>query len=266
MSHFTDTVVLITGASAGIGRAAALAFAREGARLALVARTEERLRPVADAVEQAGGTALVVPADVSDRDQVNAMVETVIDAFGRIDILLNNAGIGLLVSVEDMESADLKRVVDVNLYGLIWCTQAVLPHMISRRSGQIINVSSIVGKRAMPYMSGYCLSKFAVQAFSDSLRIEMAPHDIDVIVICPTRTATEFGDTELMQKGGRRFDLNGMTAESVARIILRASRKRKREVIISLGSKALNLCNNLVPGLVDWAIKIAWGRFAKTMK
>ena len=266
MPHYTDTVVLITGASAGIGRAAALAFAREGARVALVARTEERLRPVADEVEEIGGNALIVPADVADRDQVFSMVETVIEVFGRIDILLNNAGIGLLVSVENMHPADLKRVVDVNVYGLIWCTQAVLPHMVPRKSGQIINVSSIVGKRAMPYMSGYCLSKFGVQAFSDSLRIEVAPHNIDVIVICPTRTATEFGDTDMMKKGGRRLDLHGMTAESVAGIIIRASRRRKREVVISLGSQVLNLANSLVPRVVDWAIKIAWGRFAKPFK
>ena len=112
-------------------------------------------------------------------------------------------------------------------------------------------------------MSGYCLSKFAVQAFSESLRIEVAPHHIDVIVICPTRTATEFGDTPLMQKSGRRLDLNGMSAESVARIILHAARKRKREVIISLGSKALALCNSLAPVLVDFAVKVVWGRFAK---
>ena len=115
MPHFTDTVVLITGASAGIGRAAALAFAREGVHLVLVARTEERLRPVAEAVEQVGGTALVIPADVSDRDQVNALVDTVIKAFGRIDILLNNAGIGLLVSIEDMEPADLKKLMEPDL-------------------------------------------------------------------------------------------------------------------------------------------------------
>lgn len=260
MACFNDKVVIMTGASAGIGRATALAFGREGAHVALVARSEDRLRRVAGEIEQAGGRALVVPADVADRTQVCAMVETVVSTFGRVDILVNNAGIGLLSPVADMDPADLQRVIDVNLYGLIWCTQAVLPDMIRRRSGQIINVSSIVGKRALPHMSAYCASKFAVQAFSESLRTEVAPHHIDVIVVCPTRTETEFDATPLMQKGGRRPVINGMSAEAVARIILRASRRRTREVVISWSARALALGNTLMPRLVDWVVLHIWTR------
>ena len=118
----------------------------------------------------------------------------------------------------------------------------------------------------MPYMAGYCLSKFAVQAFSESLRIEVKPHNIDVIVICPTRTATDFGDTPLMQQSQRRLDLNGMSSESVARIILKASRKRKREVVISMGARFLTFCNGLAPGLVDRGIAFVWDRLAKPEK
>lgn len=266
MSRFADRVVLVTGASAGIGRATALAFAAEGAKVAIVARTEARLVSLADDIKAAGGIALVVVADVADYGQVARMVETVIASLGRVDILVNNAGIGLMGAVTETSPDDLKRVVDVNVYGLIWCTQAVLPDMIARKSGQIINVSSVVGKRAMPYMAGYCLSKFAVQAFSESLRIEVKPHNIDVIVICPTRTATEFGDTPLMQQSQRRLDLNGMSSEAVAKIIVEASRKRKREVVISLGAKFLTFCNGLLPGLVDRGISFVWDRLAKPGK
>ena len=263
MPRFKDKIVIMTGASVGIGRAAALAFAREGARLALVARREEQLRQVATEIEQVGGRALVLPVDVSDRDQVFAMVDTVISTFGHVDILVNNAGIGLLSPVVEMDPADLRSVIDVNLYGLIWCTQAVLPGMIQRRSGQIINVSSIIGKRAIPHMSAYCASKFAVQAFSETLRTEVASHNIDVIVICPTRTDTEFNTTPMMRKGEQRPVRSPMSSESVARIILRASRRRRREVIISLSAKALALCNALAPALVDWVILRTWTRLAK---
>ncbi len=263
MSQLSNKVVVVTGASAGIGRATAIAFAREGARLALVSRTRERLQPVVDEIAALGGVAQMFPADVADEGQCRAMIGSVESEFGQVDILVNNAGIGLMGAVIDLDPEDLKRVLDVNLCGLIWCTQAALPGMISRGGGQIINVSSVVGKRAMPFMSGYCLSKFAVQAFSESLRVEMKPHNIDVIVICPTRTATEFGDTTLMQKSGRRLDLNGMTSESVARIIVKASRRRQREVVISLGGKILALCNGLIPGIVDRGISIVWDRMAK---
>ena len=228
-----------------------------------MARREEQLNQVAAEIEQAGGKALVLPIDVTDRDQVFAMVDTVISAFGHVDILVNNAGIGLLSPVVDMDPADLRRVFDVNLYGLIWCTQAVLPGMIRRRSGQIINVSSIIGKRAIPHMSAYCASKFAVQAFSETLRTEVAPHNIDVIVICPTRTETEFNRTPMMRKEGQRPVISGMSAESVAGIILRASRRRKREVVISLSAKALALCNALAPRLVDWVVLRIWTRLAR---
>ncbi|MBI4550749.1 MAG: SDR family oxidoreductase [Candidatus Latescibacteria bacterium] len=266
MSRFADKVVIVTGASAGIGRATALAFGREGATVAVVARSEDRLRQVADEIGRTGGRALALPVDVAERDRVCAMVETVVSTFGRVDILVNNAGIGLLSPVVEMNADDLRRVMDVNVYGLIWCTQAVLPGMIRQRAGQIINVSSIVGKRAIPHMSAYCASKFAVQAFSDALRLEVAPYGIDVIVVCPTRTDTEFAETPLMHRGGQRVDRPAMSSEAVADIILNAAAQRKREVIISASGKTLAFLNALIPGLVDWGIALVYKHRARSQQ
>jgi short-subunit dehydrogenase len=264
MPTLTDKVVLITGASAGIGRATALAFAREGAVLALVARSEDRLHQLSDDIKQYGNRTEVFPVDVADRDRVFALMDQIMDAFGRIDILVNNAGIGLLSPIVDMKSSDVKRVIDVNLFGLIWCTQAALPHMIRQNRGHIINVSSIAGKRAMPYMSTYCASKFAVQAFSESLRVETAPHNINVSVICPPRVQTEFDQTAMMQQPvGLRVKFQGITAESVASVIVRTARRRYREVIISLPAKCLAFGQKISPRLIDWALARVWTRLAR---
>ena len=261
MPSLTDKIVLITGASAGIGHATAVAFAREGATVVLAARSEDRLQQVSDEIEQYGRPALVLPVDVADRDGVFTMMARIMDSFGRIDILVNNAGIGLVSPVVDMAPADLQRVIDVNLFGMIWCTQAALPHMIQQKTGQIINVSSIVGKRALPYMSAYCASKFAMQAFSESLRVEATPHNISVTVICPPRVQTEFDTTPMMQHQiSQRVNLRGITSESVASVIIRAARRRRSEVIISLPAKCLALGQRISPRLMDWAITLIWNR------
>jgi short-subunit dehydrogenase len=263
MQRFLNQVVIVTGASAGIGKATAYAFAQEGAIVVLVARREDRLRRIAEEIRQRGGRAMDVAMDVADRDQTFGMVHRVIAELGRVDILVNNAGIGLISPVVDMQSAELERVMDVNFYGLIWCTQAVLPHMIQRQSGQIINVSSVVGKRAVPRMSAYCASKFAVQAFSESLRMEVAPHHIDVVVICPPRTETEFDRTPMMDRPGSRVKLDGIPAEAIASAILKAAKKRKREVIVTWRGKAFSWAGILAPRLLDWMMERIWARLGE---
>ena len=263
MGRFTDKVVLVTGASAGIGKATAIAFAGKGARVVLVARREERLRQIAQSIQVQGGQALVLPADITDRSHVCALVKTVGETYGQVDILVNNAGIGLLSSVVDMVPSELQRVMDVNFYAVVWLTQAVLPQMIARRNGQIINVSSIVGKRAVPQMSAYCASKFAVQAFSESLRVEVSPHGIDVIVVCPSSTDTEFNTTSMMDRPINRVKWYATSADKVAALIVKASERRKREVVITLSGKGLVWANRLAPQLVDRMVGYLWARLPK---
>ncbi len=260
MASMRGKVAVITGASTGIGQAAAEAFAREGATVVLAARSEGRLERIAADIEKAGGRAVPVALDVTDRSAVFEKMNEVAASQGSIDVLVNNAGIGLLSPVDGMDPEELKRIFEVNFFGLIWCTQAVLPHMIRQQSGRIVNVSSVAGKRALPHISAYCASKFAVQAFSDSLRMEVAEHGIAVTVLCPPRVDTTFHDTPLMRQKGQRMSAPSISAEYVAAAIVRAARRGSREVVVSFYGKFFVFFHWLSPRLLEWIMKHLWMR------
>ena len=262
MASMSGNVVVVTGASTGIGQATAEAFAREGATVVLAARSEGRLVRIAADIEQAGGRAIPMAVDVTDRSAVFEKMKEVAESQGRIDVLVNNAGIGLLSPVENMDPEELKRVFEVNFFGLIWCTQAVLPCMIRQKGGRIVNVSSVAGKRALPHISAYCASKFAVQAFSDSLRMEAAEHGIAVSVVCPPRVDTTFHDTPLMRQKGQRMSAPSISAEFVASEIVRTTRRGSREVVVSFYGKFFVFFHWLSPRLLDWIMKRLWARLA----
>jgi len=252
---YRDKVVLVTGASSGIGRATALAFARRGARLVVAARNRPELEALGTQIEQLGSQCLVVPVDVTQRDQVAAMVRTAVERFGRIDVLVNNAGVGLFASVEEMRPEQWEHVVRVNLIGAIDCIQAVLPEMKRTGGGQIVNISSVLGKRATPYMSVYCATKYALNGFSEALRCEVADDGIDVVVVCPGRTATAFNRNSMAQRrplgeGGWA----GMAAERCAEAIVKAAARRKREVVLTGEGIMLVWAARWFPGLVDRAM------------
>lgn len=254
---FREKTVIITGASSGIGKALALRLAKEGARLALAARNAERLHTLAEECRALGGRAEDIPTDVAQESACRALVRRTADAFGRIDVLINNAGMSVVARLEEMPDLRLFHyVMDVNFFGALSCCYYALPHLIAAK-GRIVNVSSLGGLLAAPYNSSYCASKFALQGFSDSLRMELAPKGVSVTVISPYWVVTEFHE-HYLDKDGKPKGLSGraiytkrmMTADRCAEIILRAARRRKREVIMGPGRAGIWL-RWIAPALQD---------------
>ncbi|MBB5234829.1 SDR family oxidoreductase [Deinococcus budaensis] len=187
-------VAVVTGASSGIGEATALALAAQGAGVVLVARREDRLQALAGQVRSAGGRAEVVAADIAHEDQARLAVERAAAAFGRVDILVNNAGLMLLGPVTGADTTDWRRMIEVNLLGLMYATHAALPHMRAGGGGHIVNISSVSGRGASPTSAGYSASKWGVGGFSEGLRQEVRLDRIRVTVIEPGVVATELTD------------------------------------------------------------------------
>ena len=185
-------VAAVTGASSGIGEATALALARAGVAVALTARREDRLRELAERIEEEGGRAHAHPADLGDERQARGFVEATYEHLGRLDVLVNNAGLMLLGPIEGADTEGWRRMVEVNCLGLLYCTHAALPIMREQGSGHIVNLSSVAGRFARTGAGVYNLTKFGVNAFSESLRQELVPHRIRVTVVEPG-----FVDTEL---------------------------------------------------------------------
>lgn len=191
------TVAIVTGASSGIGHATARALADQGATVAVIARREDRLSALVADVEAAGGTALAVSTDITDRAQAEAAVQTVIDRFGRLDILINNAGLMLLGTVEEQDVDDWERMIAINQKGLLYLTKAALPHLLAaaqdepRQVADIVNISSIAGRQAWATFAAYNMTKFGVNGFTEALRQEVTQKHVRVGVLEPGSVATE---------------------------------------------------------------------------
>jgi NADP-dependent 3-hydroxy acid dehydrogenase YdfG len=186
-----NQVVVITGASSGLGGAAARHLAAHGATVVLGARRADRIEALAAELTAAGHKARAVVTDVTDRDQVRSLVDTAVREFGRIDVMLNNAGLMPLAPLERLKVDEWDRMIDVNIKGVLYGIAAALPHMKERRSGHIINVSSVYGHVVDPGATVYCATKFAVRALSEGLRREVKPYDIRTTVISPGAVSTE---------------------------------------------------------------------------
>jgi NADP-dependent 3-hydroxy acid dehydrogenase YdfG len=250
--ELAGAVVAITGASAGIGRASALAFARAGARLALTARRAGRLQEVAAALP--GTEVLVHPGDVAVAADVQAFVDAIVARFGRLDVLVNNAGFGYRGSVEATPDGAWRRMMDANFHGTVYGCQAAIPVMRRQGAGVIINVSSIVGHRAMPGGAAYAATKAAQVSLTEALRVELRDDGIAVCSVHPVGTTTEFGEVADRESGGRTAGAVGpqQTAEQVADAIVRCARRPRPEVHPHFLSRVLVVLNAVSPGFVDW--------------
>jgi dehydrogenase/reductase SDR family member 7B len=250
-----DKVVIITGASSGIGKALAFSFGREGAKIVITGRKEAPLLEASQALTQVGIDNLAIVSDVSiEQDNVDVINKT-IQKYGKIDVLINNAGISMRSMFEDCDLKVIKSVMDINFWGTVYATKYALPHIKSTK-GSIVGVSSIAGYRGLPVRSGYSASKFAVNGFLESLRTELLHTGVHVLTACPGFTASNIRIASLGSDGNStgesmRDEGNMMLSEEVADRILKAVKNRDRGMILTLQGKAIILINKLLPKLAD---------------
>lgn len=262
---FSDKVIVITGAAAGIGKATAMAFARQGARVVICDIDEPQLRATAAEISAAtGAETLGVRADVTDKNDCFRLVEAAVERFGRIDVLVNNAGITMRAKLTDTTPEVVEKVMRVNFNGTLYCTKYALPHILAAR-GSIVGVSSIAGRRGIPGRTGYSAAKFAVQGFMESLRTEILRTGAHVLVVCPGFTSTGLRDAALDSAAQGRFEWNErlMTADEVGARIVRAVRARKRDLVLTAQGHLTVWLNRFFPALAD---RLVYRHFAAAEK
>ena len=247
-------VVAIAGASSGIGLATARAFSKAGGHVSLAARRRDRLDSLVGELEKTGARALAVSADVAIEADVHRFVEETVRAFGRIDVMINNAGFGIRGKVEETPSADFERLMKTNFMGTVYGCQAALKHMRTQNRGVIVNVSSIVGHRALPGSGAYAATKAAQISLTESLRVELRGTGITALSVHPIATITEFGEVALRESSGRKGAPLGprQTAEHVADTIVDAVRHPRPEVHPYWPARAAVAVNALFPSVIDW--------------
>lgn len=259
---FKNKVVVITGASSGIGRELAYQFAEQGAWLSLAARNGERLTAVAKECQARGGKAIAIVTDVSEQAQCAQLIQRTVENYDRIDVLVNNAGITMWANFEDVSDISFyEQIMRVNYLGSVYCTYYALP-FLKKTKGQIIGISSLAGKNGIPKRSGYAASKHAMVGFFETLRIEVAEYGISVTMIYPDFVATEtrkraFGaDGKPIGESPVR-EREVMPAEKCAQLIIQAAASRKRGLIMTWRGKAGVWVKLIAPGLVDRIAKKA---------
>lgn len=260
MKRFSNKIVWITGASAGIGEATAYAFAKEGARLVLSARREEELLRVKENTGLPQADVLVLPIDVERQEEFPEKVQAVLKYFGRIDILFNNAGISQRSTVMETEMEVYHKIMDINFFGVVALTKAVLPYMLEQKNGHIAVTSSISGKLGTPMRSGYCATKHALHGFFDSLRAEVWRESIKVTIICPGYIHTNISINAISGDGGKhgKMDQNqemGISPEQCATDILNAIYNGTNEVYIGRKEVIGVYLKRLFPGILSRIVR-----------
>ena len=248
----SESVVVITGASSGIGRATAVAFAREGASVVVCARREAPLARVVEHCRARGSEALAVPADVREESAMRVLARRALDRFGHIDVWVNNAGVGVLGSFEDVPPEIFRGVVDTNFFGCVHGARAALPHFSAQGHGVLINIASMLGKMAMPYYTAYAAAKFAVVGFSETLREELIGTGVEVVTVMPAAIDTPFFEHSANYTGRAVKPPRPIyDPEHVARSIVAAAYHPRREVFVGGAARAMNALHALAPTLYE---------------
>ncbi len=248
-------VVIITGSSSGIGKSCAFEFSKLGANLMLVARSEIKLREISEEINKNGGNSTFFATDVSIEKECNEMVQKTISFFGQIDILVNNAGISMRSIFNDLSLSVFEKVMNVNFWGAVYCTKYALPYILKNK-GSVVGVSSIAGHKGLPGRTAYSASKFALQGFLESLRIENHNNNLHVLIICPGFTSSNIRKKALqgdgLQQGeSPRVEKKMMSSEKVALYMINAIQKKKNNLVLTSNGRLMVFLNKFFPKLVD---------------
>jgi short-subunit dehydrogenase len=227
---FKDKIIVITGASSGIGRSAAIEFANKGAKLVLVARRKEKLDELAKSLSKSTEV-LVCQCDVSDKSQVESMTAQVLNKFSKIDILVNNAGFAIYGTVSDLSIEEIESQMRTNYLGMVYCTKNFLPIFQKQNSGHIVNVASVAASFGLPGIASYCASKFAMLGFSEGLKHELRGTNIGITIVSPIMVRTNFFDHESFAKMPK-YSPTSLDPKTVAKAILSASESSRLEIIV----------------------------------
>jgi len=247
---FKNKVVLITGASSGIGKDTAIEFAKKGANIILVSRTKEKLEQVAEQLKQFNVTVLVCQCDVSEKDQVKEMSKTVLEKFDSVDILVNNAGFAIYGSVTDLSIDDIESQMETNYFGMIYCIKNFLPVMLDKKSGHIVNVASVAASFGLPGIASYCASKFAMLGFSEGLKHELKNSGVGITVVSPIMVRTNFFDHPSFEKIPK-FSPTSLSSKTVAKTILKAANSPRLEIIVPSVVRGAVWMKNTFPYLIN---------------
>jgi len=255
MNTLKDKVILITGASSGIGEALAIEAASRGAKIMLAARNIEKLRLLAEELQSKGAEVHFAKADVSREADCENLIAETLKYFQKIDVLINNAGISMRALFNDADLKVIKQVMDTNFWGTVYCTKYALPHLLKQK-GSVSAVSSVGGLNGLPGRTGYSASKFAIRGFMESLRIENLHNGLHVLMAYPGFTASNIRNTALLADGSQqgespRNEAKMMTADAVAHHILNAIEKRKRTILLTNTGKLTVFLNKFWPKLAD---------------
>ena len=259
-----NKLVIVTGASSGIGKACAIAFAKKGANLVLAARSADKLNEISREISLLGVEVLCIPTDVSKEADCKILMEKTLDKFGRIDVLVNNAGISMRAAFADLDLQVLKKVMDVNFWGSVYCTRYAIKSLLENK-GSVVGVSSIAGYKGLPGRTGYSSSKFAMHGFLEALRIENLKKDLHVLLACPGFTASNIRNSALAADGSSqgetpRDEQKMMQPEEVAEAIVEAVIKRKDRLTLTVNGKLTVFLNKFFP---KWVDKLVFNHMSK---
>jgi short-subunit dehydrogenase len=268
MKSFKDKVVIVTGASSGIGEAIAREFAANGSKVVLAARSDDKLLKITKDISVFNSNVFYVKTDVSSEEDCRNLINKTVEKYGTIDILVNNAGISMRASFLDVDLKVLHRLMDVNFWGTVYCTKYALPYLIAQK-GSLVGVSSVAGFHGLPGRTGYSASKFAIHGFLETIRIENLKKGLHVMIIAPGFTTTDIRRHALLANGEEqgespRDEHKLMPPEYVAKWVIKGIKRKKRNKLLTWEGRLTALFQRIVPDFVDWAYYYEMSREPKS--